>query len=100
MSTLLPPITADQVLHDAASTYAERNAVYGSNYRMVGPIMRILFPQGVPAELLGSDQFHLFELAVVKLSRLAISNLTHVDSARDASVYCAMIEAIIRNSDE
>lgn len=85
---------AGDILGEAAKTFKERQATYKSNYRMVGPIMAILFPEGVPPALLGSDQFHLFELVVVKLSRLAISDLTHLDSARDAAVYCAMIEAI------
>jgi hypothetical protein len=91
--------TAD-ILQDAANTFRERNAVYGSNYQMVGPIMALLFPKGVPVELLGHDAFHLFELVVVKLSRLAISNMTHTDSARDAAVYCAMIESIITSKGE
>lgn len=91
-----PTNTAD-VLQKMADTFRERNAVYGSNFEMVGPIMRILFPAGIPVELLGSDQFHLFELVIVKLSRLAIAQLTHIDSAHDAAVYCAMIESIIRN---
>lgn len=91
--------TAD-ILQAAADTFRERNAVYGSNYQMVGPIMQTLFPKGVPPELLGHDAFHLFELVVVKISRLAISNLTHIDSARDAAVYCAMIESIITTKEE
>ena len=90
--------STDEILHAMAVTFKERNAVYGSNYKMVGPIMKILFPNGVPVELLGSDQFHLFELTIVKLSRLAISNLTHVDSAHDAAVYLAMQESIIREA--
>ena len=91
---LLPKNPAD-ILADMANTYRERNTVYGDNYKRVGPIMEILFPDGVPAELLGSDQFHLFELIIVKLSRFAISGLQHQDSIHDASVYGAMIEAIV-----
>lgn len=92
--------TADVILQEMGKTYRERNAVYGSNYRMVGPIMKILFPNGVPAELLGSDQFHLFELKIVKLSRFAISGLKHKDSIHDDSVYSAMIEAIIEEQEQ
>lgn len=88
-----------EALEAAAQTFRERNAVYGSNYEMVGPIMGILFPNGVDRQLLSSDQFHLFELVIVKLSRLAVSGLTHVDSAHDAAVYCAMIEAAIKEND-
>lgn len=90
-------VHAYQVLEEMAATFKQRNAVYGSNFKMVGPIMALLFPNGVSVELLKSDQFHLFELLIVKLSRLAISGLKHQDSARDAGVYAAMIESIITN---
>lgn len=91
-----PVKTTADTLEAMAATFRERNAVYGSNYKMVGPMMAILFPTGVPIEVLASDQFHLFELIIVKLSRLAISGLQHEDSAHDAGVYCAMIETIIK----
>ena len=89
------PRTVAQILTGAAQTYSERNEVYGDNYKRVGAMMRVLFPEGAPAELLHSDQFHLFELILVKLSRFAISGLSHEDSIHDACVYCAMIEAIV-----
>jgi hypothetical protein len=94
-----PPITAAETLDNAAHTYRERNAVYGDNFRMVGPIMKVLFPKGVPVALLGDDSFHLFELVIVKLTRFAISDLTHRDSIHDAAVYAAMIEANIYNKE-
>lgn len=96
---MLHPQTTDEILYDMAETFKERNAVYGSNYKMVGPIMGILFPNGVPHEVLVDNSFHLFELAIVKLSRLAISNLKHKDSAHDAAVYMAMIESIIQQNE-
>lgn len=86
---------AADVLAEMAKTYRERNAVYGDNFRMVGPMMKVLFPAGVPPEVLHSDQFHLFELMLVKLSRFAVSKLQHKDSIHDAAVYGAMIESII-----
>ena len=89
------PRTVAQILTGAARTYSERNEVYGDNYKRVGAMMRVLFPEGAPPELLHSDQFHLFELILVKLSRFAISRLSHEDSIHDACVYCAMIEAIV-----
>ncbi len=89
----MPEINAADLLVEMAETYRARNAVYGSNYRMVGQMMRVLFPAGAPPELLHSDQFHLFELILVKLSRYAISGLQHIDSIHDAGVYCAMCEA-------
>jgi len=86
---------AGDILAEMATTYKERNAVYGDNYKMVAKLMKVLFPDGVPPELVVQDHFHLFELKLVKLSRFAISNLTHQDSIRDDGVYSAMIEAII-----
>ena len=91
---------AADILDGMAATFRERNAVYGDNFKMVGKLMAVLFPNGAPAELLHSDQFHLFELILVKLSRYAISGLEHVDSIHDAGVYCAMCEAINLNKQE
>ena len=91
-----PDSSAPALLRQMATTYEERNKVYGDNFRRVGPIMRILFPDGVPPELIGSDHFHLFELKIVKLTRFAISGLTHVDSIHDDGVYSAMIESSLR----
>lgn len=83
------------ILREAAATFQERNAVYGSNYRMVAPIMKVLWPQGVPSALVTTHRWHLFELMVVKMSRFAISGLTHQDSIRDLAVYAAMVESLI-----
>ncbi len=90
-----PPRTAADVLQDAANTFRERNAVYKDNYKQVAQLVKIFFPGGVPPELVVRDQWHLFELMLVKLSRFAISGLQHQDSIRDTAVYAAMIEAII-----
>lgn len=95
---IVPTVTtAGDVMESMAETFRERNAEYKDNFKMVGPIMKILFPDGVPVELLGSHQFHLFELKVVKLSRFAISGLQHIDSIHDDGVYSAMIESILLN---
>lgn len=92
--------TAADILVEMADTYRERNAVYGDNYKRVGKLMTVLFPDGVPPEILHSDQFHLFELILVKLSRFAISGLQHQDSIHDTGVYAAMCEAIILEKKE
>lgn len=91
---------AADLLVKMADTYRERNAVYGDNYKMVGRLMAVLFPDGAPPELLHSHQFHLFELKLVKLSRFAISGLQHIDSIHDDGVYSAMIESILTNKEE
>lgn len=92
-------VNAADIMENMAAVFRERNAEYKDNFKMVGPIMKILFPDGVPAELLGSHQFHLFELKIVKLSRFAISGLTHKDSILDDGVYSAMIQSIIENEE-
>lgn len=94
-----PAKSAGDILEAMAATFRERNAVYGSNYKMVAPLVRALFPNGVPPELVVTDQWHLFELKLVKLSRFAISNLTHMDSIHDDGVYSAMIESILSNKE-
>ena len=90
---------AAMILDQMADTFRQRNAVYGDNYRMVAKLMKVLFPNGVPSEVVFSDQFHLFELKLVKLSRFAISGLTHIDSIHDDAVYAAMLESILHEKE-
>jgi hypothetical protein len=85
-----------EALRAAAKTFEERNRVYGNNYLNVGNVMKGLFPDGMVLKT--ADDFaswHLLELAVVKLTRFANSKLTHLDSIHDATVYCAMLEALV-----
>lgn len=92
--------TAADILQKMADTFRERNAVYGDNFKMVAKLVKVLFPNGVPPELVVTDQWHLFELKLVKISRFAISELTHMDSIHDDAVYSAMIEAILQNKEK
>jgi hypothetical protein len=92
-----PRNAVHEIFEDMANTFKERNAVYGSNYLMVAALVKVLFPKGVPPELVVTHQWHLFELKLVKLSRFAISNLKHIDSIHDDAVYAAMIEHILRS---
>lgn len=85
-----------EILRAMADTFAERNEVYSDNYLRVAPIIRLLWPEGVPSELVTSDRWHLFELLVVKLTRFAVGDLTHIDSIHDAAIYAAMIESDLR----
>lgn len=78
-----------------ADTFRGRNGVYGDNYKNVAAVIKALFPNGVPSELVTKDSWHLFELVIVKLTRFANSNLSHQDSIHDAGVYCAMVEACV-----
>ena len=93
------PSTAADVLQNMADTFRIRQRQYADNWRMVPEVIKVLFPDGVPSELVTRPEWHLFELKIVKLTRFAISNLTHVDSIHDDAVYSAMIEHIINNEE-
>lgn len=84
-------------LRSAADLFAERNAIYGDNWRNVGHAMAALFPDGVTLKTPEDFQrFHLFELKMVKLSRYAKSfgDGGHRDSIRDDGVYSFLLEAV------
>lgn len=89
------------ILAEMAQTFKERNAVYGDNYKMVADLMCTLHPNGFN-QLSNQDHElgHLWSLLIVKLSRFAISGLTHKDSIHDLAVYAAMIEAILTNREK
>lgn len=85
----------DEILTQAAETFKERNKIYKDNHNAIGPILRLLFPDGVPPEMLEMKQFHLLDIVLTKITRFARSGLTHRDSVHDAIVYMAMIEAAV-----
>ena len=93
-------VNAGDVLGEMAATFRERSGTYKDNYKMVPKLCKILFPDGVPPEILFTPQWHLFELKLVKLSRFAISGLQHLDSIHDDAVYSAMIEACLLNLED
>lgn len=85
------------ILDEMADTFRQRNAVYGDNYRKVGPVMLALHPQGVVLNTIQDHElFHLYSLLIVKLTRFATSGLTHEDSLHDLAVYAAMMESILK----
>lgn len=93
--------TPPSLLRDMAATYEERNKVYGDNFLRVGGILQAMFPNGV--KLSSAEDFvrwHLFELKIVKLSRFAVSGLTHQDSIHDDGVYSAMVESLLTDNPE
>ena len=96
-------VKASHLLREAAETYAERNKVYGDNYKLVGAVMKGFFPEGVFLKTEDDhNRFHIFMLAIVKLTRYTVNwypnvqtgKVGHRDSIRDATVYCAMLEEI------
>jgi hypothetical protein len=88
--------TAADILDEAAATFRERNAVYKDNATVVGRVMAALFPNGVKLETPEDHHFyHLFELAIVKLTRFTQSGMKHQDSIHDLAVYAAMLQPLI-----
>lgn len=85
-----------QLLGHLSELFAERNAVYKDNFRMVGRIMEAMFPEGITLKTEEEhNKFHLFMLAIVKLSRYAINYQDgHKDSLDDMIVYLAMVAAM------
>lgn len=88
------------VLRDAAGTFQERNAAYGDAWRGLGGVLRAMWPEGLR---LGSEEefgrFALLVMGVGKLHRYARSFASgHIDSARDAAVYAAMLEVMTRGA--
>jgi hypothetical protein len=83
-------------LHGLADLFAERNAVYKDNFRMVGRIMVAMFPEGIELKTEEDhNKFHLFMLKIVKLSRYVVNyDQGHIDSIDDDIVYTAMVAAL------
>lgn len=87
---------AGDILASLAGLYRERNAVYKDNYKHIGGMMAALFPDGITLRTPNDHvRFHLFVLAMVKVTRYTNNWKTgHSDSAKDAAVYMAMLDAV------
>ncbi len=88
--------SAADILDGLASIYRERNAIYGSNFNDMGPVMAGFFPNGITLRTPEDHiRFHLFMLIMVKMTRYANSWANgHSDSLRDGAVYCAMLDSV------
>ncbi len=88
--------TGADILEEAAQTFREKNAIYGNNWRLVGKVMRGLFPNGLEIQSAEDwERLHILLLMVVKMTRYAVNFKNgHADSIRDATVYGAMLEMI------
>ena len=91
--------TPDEVLSDLASLFAQRNATYGADYKLFGPRMRALFPNGL--ELSTEDDFQRFGMLVFIVSKLgrycnSFESGGHADSLDDLAVYSAMLSTVDR----
>lgn len=93
--TSVSDVTPETIMKEMAETFAERHKIYGDNYKQIGDVMTKLFPLGITLSSPNEhNSFSLFSMMVVKLTRLANSNLKHKDSVHDIGVYAAMLESL------
>lgn len=81
-------------LADASVLYAQRNAVYGDNFRKFGLVMTALFPEGVTIDNVDAwNRLGILIQVVAKLSRYTANFGAggHADSLADTSVYAAIL---------
>lgn len=89
------PAGVPEILESAADLYRTRNKEYSNNYKHFGNLMKEMFPNGVPHQILHSNKFGVFMMILGKVSRLASSDLQHDDSAKDLIVYASMLYELI-----
>lgn len=89
--------TVPEMLRDAAGIYEERNKLYGDNYKRFGPVMQLLFPDGLVLKTPEDhNRFGVFVQVVAKVTRYA-ENFTaggHPDSLDDLTVYSQMLQEL------
>lgn len=89
--------TVPEILRTAAGTYEERNRVYGDSYKLIGHTFASIFPKGLTLKTPEEWNRALLFIHVVNKACRYANNLQsggHKDSARDASVYSAMLEEV------
>jgi hypothetical protein len=87
------------ILQEAATTFAQRNAIYGDNYKNFGHVMHSMFPDGFKVNSPDDwNRLGIFVQIVSKVTRYAAAfdNGGHQDSAHDACVYSAMLEELTK----
>ena len=85
-----------EIMEEMLETFKERHKLYGDNYKRIGKVLESLFPAGITLKTVSEhNQYHLFMMMVVKLTRFANTNLTHKDSVHDIGIYAAMEESIL-----
>lgn len=88
--------TGDVVMREMLETFEARAKVYGNNYLIIGKVMEAMLPDGITLRTADDhNAFHLFLMQMVKMTRLANTDLKHIDSAHDSAVYGAMLAGLI-----
>jgi hypothetical protein len=99
-----PPKTGvAEILTQAASTFAERDASYGAGYKRWGALMQAIFPEGLSitkGDVAAYNRLGVLGMCVTKLVRYAnaLPSGGHKDSAHDLCVYAAMLEELTTHS--
>jgi len=80
-----------------AEIYKQRNKIYGDNYKRFGPILKLLFPDGI--ELKTNDDFNRFGILVQVLAKVTrycqnFEKGGHDDSLDDLAVYSMMLKEL------
>lgn len=90
--------TVPELLREAASLYEERNELYKNNYKMIGGIYEILFPDGI--ELTNAPEFNRFGLLVQVVGKLLRYTYNYdnpdPDHLKDMIVYATMLHELDR----
>lgn len=89
-----------KLLAAAAETFAERNVLYGDNYKIFGKVLLACFGGGIPAITTVEDANRLSIIIqlIGKLTRYCVNfeEGGHQDSAHDGIVYNAILEALTK----
>lgn len=92
-------VPVPDLLAEAAKLYTEKNALYGFNYRHFGRIMSGLFPAGFSARSEAEwNRLGILLNLVTCLSRYCNFPEGHADSARDLTVYAAILQELTHGS--
>lgn len=90
------PKTVPEALADLGSLFADRNALYGDNYKRFGPALMAMVPSVKIETAHDMNRFAIFVMIFSKISRYAqqFSNGGHADSLDDLSVYAQMLREL------
>lgn len=88
---------ADERLAQLSELFRQRHELYGDNYKRFGPIMGLLFPNGIHPRHVGDlTRLGLVVQVVGKLTRYCENFNTggHPDSLDDMAVYAQMLQEV------
>lgn len=95
--------TVPEMLRECASTYEQRNAMYGDTYKRFGHVLSAIFPDGLTIK--GVDDWNRLGCFILKMGKVTryAANYTrggHDDSLLDDAVYTTMLRELDKAIDE